>query len=714
MRERLMDYGIDLPTVEEMTYPSRKIKPTIEYKPSNIVTGNEHSILEKTRRSIVNGVVPSSSSQLFTPSSSSTKSKEKSRMRRKKQQVKVEATATATITRTMPNTQTGPKIDWVKHWERYYAGETTVFDELKQEEVRDIVSKAPMDSPSLSADSATVSSKGVVIEENDNEIISITSTAAVDVVDKVASTTDSMPKKIDYVKYWEDVYSGKISEPVGSGEVEAITVISSSESESSSKLVTHETRSKMTAESTDVEAATMGRSAFEVGSQTASPLATAGIVSTPTATEMSTTDAAAMDVPIAFSAEVEAGEIVDNDVQEATDDVASTVMSAVTSAAEVPLPATSVTSGAAVYEATDMVSTISTVDDTNDNDANAIALKYEGVEEVFTAVASDDDSLRSELSSSSSSSSDIFQDGSGKPAWILGAVATAGATLQFFNFNLNPFESLSIPFVKASSHSQVQTQKKTDLESSKQVLSSVLKIKPTKKASQSQEELKRLALARSEALKQEPIANIKPPTINQALTYGSQARPAPKIAPTPAPMQTSKITGEEKMQAPLSPPVMNEFNMKKGDSPQEKKTVVYKKPLGLSPVTFGHSEKTPMSVDTGVNVQVAAGVAAVGVASSTLGSVERAPSLPPFSFPSALRDLMNTANEPKPGDPTDTTPFVQPLKEQKKGTVQEAFNQLRYNIAYSIESHMPDVILAVLFWDVGFLVFGVFNKLFNK
>ena len=148
MRERLMDYGIDLPTVEEMTYPSRKIKPTIEYKPSNIVTGNEHSILEKTRRSIVNGVVPSSSSQLFTPSSSSTKSKEKSRMRRKKQQVKVEATATATITRTMPNTQTGPKIDWVKHWERYYAGETTVFDELKQEEVRDIVSKAPMDSPS--------------------------------------------------------------------------------------------------------------------------------------------------------------------------------------------------------------------------------------------------------------------------------------------------------------------------------------------------------------------------------------------------------------------------------------------------------------------------------------------------------------------------------------------------------------------------------------
>ena len=312
MRERLMDYGIDLPTVEEMTYPSRKIKPTIEYKPSNIVTGNEQSILDKTRRSIVNGVVPSSSSQLFTPSSSSTKSEEKSRMIRKKQQQKVEAattTTTTTTTRTIPNTQTGPKIDWVKQWERYYSGETTVFDEMKQEEVRDIVSKAPMDSPSLSADSATVLSKGVVIEENDNEIISITSTAAVNVVDKVASTTDSMPKKIDYVKYWEDVYAGKISEPVGSGEVEAITVISSSESESSLNPVTHETHSKMTAESTGLEAAPRSRSAFEVGSQTASPLATA-------ATETCTTDAAAMDVSIKFSTEVEADVIVDNDVQE--------------------------------------------------------------------------------------------------------------------------------------------------------------------------------------------------------------------------------------------------------------------------------------------------------------------------------------------------------------------------------------------------------------
>ena len=94
--------------------------------------------------------------------------------------------------------------------------------------------------------------------------------------------------------------------------------------------------------------------------------------------------------------------------------------------------ATSVTSGAAVYEATDMVSTISTVDDTNDNDANAIALKYEGVEEVFTAVVAM--TIPCVVNSVAVAAAEVhFQDGSGKPAWILGAVATAGATLQFFN-----------------------------------------------------------------------------------------------------------------------------------------------------------------------------------------------------------------------------------------------------------------------------------------
>ena len=132
-----------------------------------------------------------------------------------------------------------------------------------------------------------------MIEENDNEIISITSTAAVDVVDKVALLQTPCPKRLIMSNIGRMFILGRFQN------LWVVVLkqnwISSSESESSSKPVTHETRSKMTAESTDVEAATMGRSAFEVGSQTASPLATAGIVSTPTATEMSTTDAAAMD-----------------------------------------------------------------------------------------------------------------------------------------------------------------------------------------------------------------------------------------------------------------------------------------------------------------------------------------------------------------------------------------------------------------------------------
>ena len=287
------------------------------------------------------------------------------------------------------------------------------------------------------------------------------------------------------------------------------------------------------------------------------------------------------------------------------------------------------------------------------------------------------------ISSRSFGNQDLWESGSKRQVWVLGAVVTiASAVLRFYDSH-----SLHTSLMKTAPQQQQRREEQRRTSSFMQTMG------PTREASYGTK--KQSSLARNDALKKEA-----PGTDSTFASSSGETRDA-------------VIRGKSSVQVPS-------INVKNGVDLKEKKIIVYKKPLGESPVTFGYTEKNMAKRDdkTGISVQVAAGAAAVGVASSAIGSIEIPPKLPSFPTPAHLQDLINDSKsfnkrQPSSGPSAEAPQFVE-TQESKKGRLQGALDKLRYGIAYGIESHMPDVILAVLFWDVGFLLFGFVNKLLGR
>ena len=890
----MLDYGIELPVVDELDYPTRKIKQTITYNPSpNIVTGDGGTFFTKTRGVMSSGATPTSRSKLFTSSSPVTSTKSNSKTKSLKlvgatifdQKADTSPANDQIVSRESSiqkmKDEFGPKVDWVKQWERYYAGQTDSSDKLGYGDVQKIVNKAPANSPSLSADIAatTITSQGVIIEEDDKEVISIASTAGAIVIDKVASTVETMPKKIDYIKIWENIYENENLEHVSGKNVSTSSKLASSESVSTSeapsavneitvstdaqvvlKAVSQEVHDEsspavISSDVTSDDAATGDLSvAFSAASVTTATtevahtgvdasntqealddinapvvslaaeasLLTEELETTEQALSTSTTVAAdAVDeaasgtldhvnqeviteapkdavisssTPIAMyeslvsneptSSKLASSESVStseapsavNEItvstdaqvvlkavsQEVHDESSPAVISsdvtsddAATGDLSVAFSAASVTTATTevAHTGVDASNTQEALDDINAPvvslaaEASLLTEELETTEQALstsTTVAADAvdeaasgtlDHVNQEviteapkdavISSSTpiamyeSLVSDvrdvvirifnqIFGEGGDKrhAASVLGAVVSAGAMFQFSTSN--PLRSLSAPFTRGTMQPQ-QQEHREEPPTSMSVLNSMKIMKPA--SDLNEEESKRLALVRSSVLREESeVDTSAPPIINPVSIHGSQTHPAPVT-------KQKTLLSKNAIQAPSSN-VRNDNDVMKSIPSGEKKIIVYKKPLGESPVTFGYVDKSIASPsDSGVNMKVAAGVTAVGVASTAIGSIENVPKVPSFPIPTHLRDFMDELKNAKrleqSGPSSDGPQSAQPL-EKTKGRFHKMLDQFRYNVAYGIESHMPDVILAVLFWDVGFLVFGFVNKLLER